>query len=365
MADNSTPIVSPADLERVSPAQRRVLELLVKGVSPQAIAENLELSIGTVRAHTAGIYKIFDVHSRAELMSSLTPVPEPEPVREAPATPPPLIRPASYAAQPPSNGVDPASSNGRPADFRPLSMPHGNRPFVPRPLQNRNVAHERVAIFIDGWNFAKATYEGLGIRVDFKRLLTTLTAGRTLLRAFYYIGEWTPENYAMMHDLRRVRLGLDVSETPDQNEAERKRVQQQGFIRMLNRNGYQVVKKPVKVFADGNTKADLDIELAIDMLSLAERCERMVLVSGDSDFVPVVRAVGMRGVRIEVVGSQQPFAYDSTPDRPRAFPARASDELLDAADEFTELAELAGAIELQEPRRPRAFAPSGPGGSQG
>jgi uncharacterized LabA/DUF88 family protein len=183
-------------------------------------------------------------------------------------------------------------------------------------MQNRNVSHERVAIFIDGWNFAKATYEGLGIRVDFKRLLSTLAGGRTLLRAFYYIGEWTPENYAMMHDLRRVRLGLDVSEPPDPNEAERKRMQQQGFIRMLNRNGYQVVKKPVKVFADGNTKADLDIELAIDMLTLADRCERMVLVSGDSDFVPVVRAVGMRGVRIEVVGSQQPFAYDSTPERP-------------------------------------------------
>jgi uncharacterized LabA/DUF88 family protein len=278
------------------------------------------------------------------------------------------VRPASFAPQQ-SGGFAPQQTESfqggvRPPELRPLSLPHGNRPFVPRPLQNRNVSHERVAIFIDGWNFAKATYEGLGIRVDFKRLLSTLAGGRTLLRAFYYIGEWTPENYAMVHDLRRARLGLDVSEPPDPNEAERKRMQQQGFIRMLNRNGYQVVKKPVKVFADGNTKADLDIELAIDMLTLAERCERMVLVSGDSDFVPVVRAVGMRGVRIEVVGSQQPFAYDSTPERPRAFPARASDELLDAADEFTELGELAGAIELQEARRPRTFAPSTPPASQ-
>ena len=161
----------------------------------------------------------------------------------------------------------------------------------------------------------------------------------------------------MMHDLRRVRLGLDVSEPPDPNEAERKRMQQQGFIRMLNRNGYQVVKKPVRVFADGNTKADLDIELAIDMLTLAERCERMVLVSGDSDFVPVIKAVGMRGVRIEVVASQQPYAYTSTAEHPRAFPARASDELLDAADEFTELKDLIPAIELQEPRRQRTFQP--------
>jgi len=362
MSDNAEPSLSPVDLERVSPAQRRVLEMLVKGVSPQEIAETLELSIGTIRAHTAGIYKVFDVHSRSELMSALTPVPPPR--AAAPPPPPPAPPPASSLQQRPDL-APPGPSPFRPPELRPLSPPHGNRPFVPRPMQNRNVSHERVAIFIDGWNFAKATYEGLGIRVDFKRLLSTLAGGRTLLRAFYYIGEWTPENYAMMHDLRRVRLGLDVSEPPDPNEAERKRMQQQGFIRMLNRNGYQVVKKPVKVFADGNTKADLDIELAIDMLTLADRCERMVLVSGESDFVPVVRAVGARGVRIEVVGSQQPFAYDSTPERPRAFPARASDELLDAADEFTELGELAGAIELQEPRRPRTFVPAAPPVSQG
>jgi hypothetical protein len=39
--------------------------------------------------------------------------------------------------------------------------------------------------------------------------------------------------------------------------------------------------------------------------------------------------------------------------------------LLDAADEFTELGELAGAIELQEPRRPRTFVPAAPPVSQG
>jgi uncharacterized LabA/DUF88 family protein len=211
---------------------------------------------------------------------------------------------------------------------------------------------ERVAIFIDGWNFAKATYDGLGVRVDFKRLLSTLTAGRTLLRALYYIGEWSEDSYASFMALRRAR-GLEPLSVLDPAESERKRVQQQGFIRMLNRNGYQVIKKPVKVFADGNTKADLDIELAIDMLTLADRCERQVLVSGDSDFVPVVRAVGMRGVRVQVVATQTPLAHNSTVDHPRPFPARASDELLDAADEFTELKDLVPLIELQEPRRER------------
>jgi uncharacterized LabA/DUF88 family protein len=225
-------------------------------------------------------------------------------------------------------------------------------------MSEQNHAYERVAIFIDGWNFAKATYEGLGIRVDFKRLLATLTAERTLLRAYYYTGEWTEEGYSLPQNLRRVRLVDGAVVNIDPTENERKRIQQQGFIRMLNRNGYQVVRKPVKVFADGNTKADLDIELAIDMLTLADRCDRMILVSGDSDFVPVVRAVGQRGVRIHVIASQSPYAYNTTIDHPRPFPARASDDLLDIADEFTDIKDLVSEIELQEPRRAtRPFIP--------
>jgi uncharacterized LabA/DUF88 family protein len=226
-------------------------------------------------------------------------------------------------------------------------------------LERPTLAGERTAIFIDGWNFAKATYEGLSIRVDFKRLLSTLAAGRLLLRATYYIGEWTDEGYAQLANLRRARL-VDGAAPVDPQETERKRAQQQGFIRMLNRNGYQVVKRPVNVFADGSTKAAIGVDLAIDMLALADRCDRIVLVSGDGEFTPLVRAVAARGVRVQIVASQVPLAANTSPDHPRPFPARASDDLLDAADEFTELKDLIAEIELPEPRRitPRPFVPT-------
>ena len=224
-------------------------------------------------------------------------------------------------------------------------------------FERRPLSGERTAILIDGWNFAKATYEGLGIRVDFKRLLATLAAGRLLVRATYYIGEWTDDSYALLANLRRARLLEAPGPAPDPQETERKRLQQQGFIRMLNRNGYQVVKRPVNVFADGSTKAQIGVDLAIDMMALADRCDRIVLVSGDGEFAPAVRAVAARGVRVQVVASQTPLAASATPEHPRAFPARASDELLDAADEYTELKDLVSDIELPEPRRtpPRPF----------
>jgi uncharacterized LabA/DUF88 family protein len=217
---------------------------------------------------------------------------------------------------------------------------------------------ERIAIFIDGWNFAKATYEGLGIRVDFKRLLALLTADRTLLRAHYYNGEWSEEGYALLQALRRAHIAEGVAVSVDPAESERRRIQQLGFIRMLNRNGFQVVRKPIRVLADGNAKAEIDVELAVDMLSIADRCDRVILVSGDADFLPLVQAVVRRGVRVQIIASQATYAYNTTLDHPRLFPARASDELLDAADEFTELKEIVTEIELQDPRRSmRPFTP--------
>ncbi|MDE2571633.1 MAG: NYN domain-containing protein [bacterium] len=216
----------------------------------------------------------------------------------------------------------------------------------------------RTAIFIDGWNFARVTYEGLGIRVDFRRLLALLCAGTSLVRARYYIGEWSEESYALYAAARRAR-GLTV-EHPDPAEAERRRRDQQGFIRMLNRNGYQVVRRGMRVHVDGTVKAEIGIDLAVDALWMADHCDRAVLVMGDSEYVPLVHALTLRGVRVVVAGSQSNWAYNHSADHPRPFPGRASDDLLDAADEFIELREAAREIELHdESRRPlRTAAPA-------
>lgn len=166
---------------------------------------------------------------------------------------------------------------------------------------------DRVAAFIDGWNFARAT-QGMGLEVDFRRLLDYIRSQGRLLRAFYYIGR--------------------DAENPSQ----------QGFVTWLSRNGYQVVEKPVKVYEDDVTgvqrrKADFDIQIAVDALTLADRIDKAILFTGDGDFVPLVRALGMKGVRTQVVTTLTDVN------------GRASAELVDAADEFVELADLRRLIE--------------------
>ena len=152
----------------------------------------------------------------------------------------------------------------------------------------------RVAVFIDGNNlFHAARFHNIDI--DYNKLLRVLLGDGRLLRAFFY-------------------TGVDAG-------AER----QQGFLLWMRRNGFRVVQKELKTFYDGTRKANLDVEIAVDMLSLAGRYDTAVLVSGDEDFVYALNAVAYKGCRVEVAG----FRSNTAP------------RLIDVADFFIDLGDSA------------------------
>ena len=92
----------------------------------------------------------------------------------------------------------------------------------------------------------------------------------------------------------------------------------------MRRNGYRVVQKELKIFPDGTKKANLDVEIAVDMLSLSGKYETAILVSGDEDFAYAVNAVAYKGARVEVAG----FRNNTSP------------KLIDVADRFIDLDSL-------------------------
>jgi uncharacterized LabA/DUF88 family protein len=138
--------------------------------------------------------------------------------------------------------------------------------------QDANGEHSssRVAVFIDGSNLFYAALQ-LGIEIDYARLLCYLTANARLLRAFFYTG------------------------------VDRVNEKQQGFLLWMRRNGYRVVTKDLIQFPDGSKKANLDVEIAVDMLTLAAHVDTVILVSGDGDLAYAVNAIAYRGVRVAVV----------------------------------------------------------------
>ncbi|HRI17490.1 MAG TPA: urease accessory UreF family protein, partial [Burkholderiaceae bacterium] len=89
------------------------------------------------------------------------------------------------------------------------------------------------------------------------------------------------------------------------------------LVDWLDYNGYTVVTKATKEFIDASgrrkVKGNMDIELAVDAMELAEHIDQMVLFSGDGDFRSLVEAVQRRGVRVTVIStiaSQPPMIAD-------------------------------------------------------
>ena len=151
-----------------------------------------------------------------------------------------------------------------------------------------------VAIFVDVANVFYAA-KAAGVDIDYVTLLKTLTANRDLVRAYAYTG-LDPENE-----------------------------NQKAFHNFLARNNYKVVSKDVRKYGDGRFKANLDIELVVDLVRLAPKLDIAVVISGDGDFAPAIRAVQDMGVRVEVV----------------SFRANTSSDLVEVADQFIEITTIA------------------------
>lgn len=77
------------------------------------------------------------------------------------------------------------------------------------------------------------------------------------------------------------------------------------FFASLREYGYKVIQKKVKWYRDesGNSypKANVDLDMAVDALLQSTNLDRVLMVTGDGDFVQVVRALQNKGCRVEVV----------------------------------------------------------------
>ncbi len=172
---------------------------------------------------------------------------------------------------------------------------------------------ERTALFIDGSNLY-ATARALGFDIDYKRLLEMFTEEVRLIRAFYYTAMLEDQEYSPIRPL----------------------------IDWLDYTGYTMVTKPTKEFTDSagrrRIKGNMDIELAIDVMEMAETLNHIILFSGDGDFRRLVEAVQRKGLRVTVIStirSQPPMIADEL--------RRQADNFIDLQDLQERIARMAGA----------------------
>jgi uncharacterized LabA/DUF88 family protein len=165
----------------------------------------------------------------------------------------------------------------------------------------------RIALFIDGANLY-ATSKALGFDIDYKRLLKEFQGRGTLVRAFYYTAIIEDQEYSSIRPL----------------------------VDWLDYNGYAVVIKATKEYIDASgrrkVKGNVDVELAVGAMELAEHIDQMVLFSGDGDFRSLVEAVQRHGVHVTVISTIS------------IQPPMIADDLRRQADVFVDLRELQAKI---------------------
>jgi uncharacterized LabA/DUF88 family protein len=166
---------------------------------------------------------------------------------------------------------------------------------------------DKVAIFIDGSNLYAAA-RSLEFDIDYRKLLGWGASCGRLVRAFYYTALIEDTDYSPIRPL----------------------------VDWLDYNGYTMVTKPTKEFVDSQgrrkIKGNMDIELAIDVMEMADNVDHIILFSGDGDFRRLLEAVQRKGVRVTVVSTIQ------------SNPPMVADELRRQADYFLDLEALRSVI---------------------
>jgi len=151
---------------------------------------------------------------------------------------------------------------------------------------------QRVAVLADSQNLYHSSHSLYSRNIDYETLLDTVVADRELVRAIAYV----------------IR-----ADSPNEEE----------FFEAIEEIGFEPKIKDIKTFADGSKKADWDVGISLDAVTLGDHVDVVALCSGDGDFSRLCSHLRHQGVRVEV------FSFGNS----------AADELLDAADSFVDMSD--------------------------
>ncbi len=149
---------------------------------------------------------------------------------------------------------------------------------------------QRVAVFMDVQNLYHSAKNLYHARVNFKNLLLEAVSGRHLIRAIAYTAR---------------------ADEPGESS----------FFDALEKAGIETRIKDLQVYPDGTKKGDWDVGLAVDAIRLSSSVDAVVIISGDGDYVPLVKYLQALGKQVEVM----------------AFGRTTSGFLREAVDEFMDL----------------------------
>ena len=149
---------------------------------------------------------------------------------------------------------------------------------------------QRIAVLADSQNLYHSAQSIYSRNIDYTALLEEAVEDRELTRAIAYV----------------IRADADEEES---------------FFDALVDIGFETRIKDIRTFADGSKKADWDVGISLDAVTLANHVDTIALCTGDGDFTRLVRHLQHEGVRVEIYCFEESMA----------------ESLADAADAFTNM----------------------------
>jgi uncharacterized LabA/DUF88 family protein len=149
---------------------------------------------------------------------------------------------------------------------------------------------QRVAVLADAQNLYHTAQSLYSRNIDYAALLEAAVRDRQLTRAIAYV----------------IR-----ADSPEE----------ESFFEALVDIGFETRIKQIKTFGDGTQKADWDVGMSLDAVTLANHVDTVVLCTGDGDFSRLCSHLRHEGVRTEII----------------AFDESTAEELVDAAESFEDM----------------------------
>lgn len=175
----------------------------------------------------------------------------------------------------------------------------------------------RTYAFIDAANLFYGGEKSLGWSIDYKKLAKYLEERYGVSRIHYFGGvelynfpfDYLNQETVPIEDLEKYLVSYITKKTKNISEARlillNRHLKQVRFYKKLEKFGYHLVLKPVKfyrnIFGGVERKANCDVDMVFHLLRELHNYDRLIFLSGDGDFLPVLRYIKKRGKEIYVL----------------------------------------------------------------
>jgi len=163
----------------------------------------------------------------------------------------------------------------------------------------------RTFAFIDASNLFYGGRKSLGWSIDHEKLRKYLESKYSVSEIYYFGGveihkfpfDYLKDETVPVKELEKYLVDLIKREGDSMNDAQitllDRHYRRVRFYLKLQRLGYKLILKPVKTYDDmeGNPvrKANCDVDMTLMMLRVKDDFQRAIILSGDGDFLPVLK----------------------------------------------------------------------------